>query len=145
MHRTLFLTFQIASTVRILGLKPCALDSRFLTENLPFFPAALLRRPPFSVKLRPGVRRRSSRPWRVSSFHFLSLHRLGVTAQNLQYSFLAVVLHPARRHGTLFPSGWRIFYVPPTLRTPGVHHSTFSGLAAMRRSLLRPILNSWKF
>ncbi len=57
-------------------LKPCALDSQFLTENLPFFPAALLRSPPSSVKPRPRVRRRSSRPWRVRSFHFLSLHRL---------------------------------------------------------------------
>ncbi len=75
-------------------LKPCALYSRFLTENLPFFLTARFRRPPSSVKLRPGVRRRSLRPWRVSSFHFLSLHRLDVTAQILQASFLAVVLHP---------------------------------------------------
>ncbi len=37
----------------------------------------------------PRVRRRSSRTWRVSSFHFLSLHRLGVTAQILWSSFLA--------------------------------------------------------
>ncbi len=65
------------------------LDSRFLIENLPFFPAAPLRRPPSSVKPRPGVRKRSSRLWRVSSFHFLSLHRLGVTAQILWSSFLA--------------------------------------------------------
>ncbi len=65
MHETLFLPFQIASTVRILRLKPCALDSRFLTENLPFFPSALLRRPPSSVKSRPGVRRRE---WAVFTF-----------------------------------------------------------------------------
>ncbi len=29
----------------------------------------------------------------------------------VQFS-VAVVLHPARTHGTLFPSGWRIFYIP---------------------------------
>ncbi len=100
-------------------LKPCTLDSRFLTENLPFFLAAQLRRPPSSVKPCPGVWRRSSRPWRVSSFHFLSLHCLGVTAQILWSSFLTVVLHPARRHWKPFPLGWRIFYIPrpPTLRT----------------------------
>ncbi len=86
------------------------LDSRFLIENLPFFPAAPLRRPPSSVKPRPGVRKRSSRLWRVSSFHFLSLHRLGVTAQILWSSFLAAVLHPARSHETPFPLGWNIFY-----------------------------------
>ncbi len=121
MHKTLFLAFQIASTARILCLKPCALDLWFLTVNLSFFPTALLRRPPSSVKSRPGVRRRSSRPCRVSSFHFLSLHRLSVTAQILRSSFLAVVLHPARKYGTPFPSGWRIFYIPrpPTLRTSG--------------------------
>ncbi len=65
------------------------LSTIFLTENLPFFLAVLLRRPPSSVKPRPGVWRWSSRPWRVSSFHFLSLHRLGVTAQVLRSSFLS--------------------------------------------------------
>ncbi len=71
------------------------------------------------MKPRPGVQRRSSRPWRVSSFHLISLHRLGVTAQIFQSTFLTVVLHPARRHGIPFPSDWRIFYIPrpPTLRT----------------------------
>ncbi len=64
---------------------------------------------------------------RVGSFHFLSLHRLGVTSQIIRSSFLMVVLHPARRHGRPFPSGWRTFYIPrpPTLRTSGLHHSTF--------------------
>ncbi len=126
--RDVFLAFQIANTARILRLKPCALDLRFLTENLPFFPTTLLRRPPSSMKPRPGVWRWSSRPWRVSSFYFLSLHRLGVTAQILR-------------------SSWRIFYIlrPPTPRTSGPRHSTFSRLAARRHGLLRPILNSWKF
>ncbi len=55
------------------------LDSWFLTENLPFSPAASLRKPPPSTKLQPGARMRSSRLWRVSSFHFLPLHHLGVT------------------------------------------------------------------
>ncbi len=106
----LFLAFQITRTGWILHLKLCALDSRFLTENLPLFPAALLQRPPSSVKPRPEVRRQSSRPWRVSSFHFLSLYR--ITAQILLSSFFAVVLHPARRHGILFPSDWSIFNMP---------------------------------
>ncbi len=46
-----------------------------------------------------------------ASLNFLSLH------PSFWSSFLAVVLHPARRHGTPFPSGWRIFYKPrpPTL------------------------------
>ncbi len=77
-----------------------------MTENLPFFLAARLRRPPSSVKPRPGVRRWSSRPWRVSSFHFLSLHRLGVTAQILRSSFLTVVLHPALRARDAVSFGW---------------------------------------
>ncbi len=147
MHETLFLAFQIASTARIVCLKPCVLDSWFLTEDLPFFPTALLQRPPSSMKPRPGARRQSSRPWRVSSFHFLSLHCMSVTAQILQSSFLAVILHPAWKYGTPFPSGWRIFYIlrPPTLRISGPRYSTFSRLAARRRGLLRPILNSRKF
>ncbi len=45
-------------------------------RNLPFFPAAPLRRPPSYAKQRPGVWMRSSSLWRVSSFHFLSLHRI---------------------------------------------------------------------
>ncbi len=69
------------------------------------------RRPPSYAKLRPGVRMRSSRLWRVNSFHFLSLHHLGVTAQIIRSSFLAAVLHPAQRHGTPIPSGWKIFYI----------------------------------
>ncbi len=84
MRDTLSLDFLTASTVRILHLKHWALDSRFLIENLPFSPAAP-----------PGVRLRSSRLWRVSSFNFLSLHRLGVTPQILRSSFLTAVLHPA--------------------------------------------------
>ncbi len=104
--RDVFLAFQIANTARILRLKPCALDLRFLTENLPFFPTTLLRRPPSSMKPRPGVWRWSSRPWRVSSFHCLSLQ--------------------------ILRSSWRIFYIlrPPTPRTSGPRHSTFSRLAA---------------
>ncbi len=39
---------------------------------------------------------RSSRLWRVSSFHFLSLHRLGDTAQILQSCFLAAPSPEAR-------------------------------------------------
>ncbi len=64
--------------------------------------------------------------------------------KNLRTSFLAVVLHPARRHGTPFPSGWSIFYTPRplTLRTLGPHHWTFSLLAVRRRSLLRPTRSS---
>ncbi len=58
MHKMLFWAFQIASTARILRLNPCALDSRFLTENLPFFSTALLLRPPSFVKPWPWVRRR---------------------------------------------------------------------------------------
>ncbi len=49
MHETPFLAFQIEVT-RILCLKPCVLDSRFLTEKLPFYPAVLLRRSSSSVK-----------------------------------------------------------------------------------------------
>ncbi len=45
------------------------------------------------MKQRPGVWRQSSRSWSVSSFHFLSLYRLGVTMQILLSSFLTVVLH----------------------------------------------------
>ncbi len=126
MHKMLFLAFQITRTVWILHLKLCSLDS--------LDPAALLQRPPSSVKPRPEVRRQSSRPWRVSSFHFLSLYR--ITAQILCSSFLAVVLHPARRHGILFPSDWSIFNMPrpPTPRISGPRHSTFSSLAARRPS-----------
>ncbi len=62
------------------------------------------------MKPRPGVRRQNSRPWRMSSFHFLSLHRLGVTAQILRSSFLAVVLHPARRHGRFLRVGGYFIY-----------------------------------
>ncbi len=136
MRDTLSLDFLTASTVRILHLKHWALDSRFLIENLPFSPAAP-----------PGVRMRSSRLWRVSSFNFLSLHRLGVTPQILRSSFLTAVLHPAQRHREPFHSGWRIFYILqlPTLRTSETRHSTFFCLAARRHSLLRPILNSGTF
>ncbi len=71
----------------------------------------------------------------------------GITAQILQSRFLSVVLHPAQRHRTPVPSGWRIFYIPrpPTLRTSGPHHSMFSRLAARRCGLLWPILRSSKF
>ncbi len=116
MHETLFLAFQIASTVRILRLKPCALDSRFLTENLPFFSSALLRRPPSSVKSRPGVWRRE---WAVSLFLPPSPGR-HLTNYPVQFS-----------HGCLAPSPEArdtvSFYIPrpPTLRTSGPHHSTF--------------------
>ncbi len=126
----------------ILGISNCKYCKNFtlktLCARLAFFDrdsAVLLHRaaPEASfVREVPGVRRRSSRTWRVSRFHFLSLHRLGVTAQILWSSFLAVVLHPARVHGTPFPLGWRIFHIlrPPTLRTLGPRHSTFSRLAA---------------
>ncbi len=68
----------------------------------------------------------------------------GITAQILQSRFLSVVLHPAQRHRTPVPSGWRIFHIP-TLRTSGPHHSMFSRLVARRRGLFRPILRSSKF
>ncbi len=52
-------------------------------------------------------------------------------------SLVVVVLHPARRHGMPFPSGWRIFYMPRplTLRTLGPHHLTFSSASP---SLVEP-------
>ncbi len=69
------------ASVANLHLKPCLLDSPFLIENLPFSPTTPLLRPPPSAKPRPEVRMRRSRLWRVvSSFHILSLHRLGITA-----------------------------------------------------------------
>ncbi len=82
----------------------------------------------------------------MNSFHFISLHRLGINAHIFWSSFLAVVLHPARRHGTPFSSGWRIFYIlqPPTLRTSRPPHSTFIRPASRRHGLLRPTLSLWK-
>ncbi len=91
MHKMLFLSFQIASTVRILRLKPCVLDSRFLTENLPFFPAAQLWGPPSSVKPQPGVRRAELEAMESEQFS-LSLppspghHRINSPVQFLRLS-----------------------------------------------------------
>ncbi len=69
----------------------------------------------------------------MSSFQFLSIHRLGITTQILRSSFLTVVLHPARRHGMPFPSGWRIFYIPrpPILRTASLYVLPPSGQEAL--------------
>ncbi len=82
--------------------------------------------PPWSHGLEFGGRAQG--PWRMSSFHFLSLHRLGVTAQILRSSFLAVVLHPAQRHGCFLRVGGYFIY-------RGLRH----------RGLLRPTLSLWKF
>ncbi len=82
---------------------------------------------------------RSSRLWRVSSFHFLSLHCLGLNAQIPVFSRLSCT--QPRGTGSRFRwSRWRMFYIlrPPTLRTLEPRHLTFS-------RLLWPILNSWTF
>ncbi len=69
--RCYFLAFQIASTSRILRLNPCALDSFFDRESA-VLPRHAALEASFLREAAPGVWRRSSRPWRVSSFHFLS-------------------------------------------------------------------------
>ncbi len=135
MHEMLSLSFLTASTVGILHLKSCARDSRFLIGCS----SALLWRPPRSAKPRPGLQMRSSRLWRVSSFHFLSLHCLGLNAQIPVFSRLSCT--QPRGTGSRFRwSRWRMFYIlrPPTLRTLEPRHLTFS-------RLLWPILNSWTF
>ncbi len=82
--RRYFWQFELQILCEFYTENPCALDSRFLTENLPFFPAALLRRPPSSVKPQPGVRRRSSRPW---PFHFLRVKHSRNTAKTQSAAF----------------------------------------------------------
>ncbi len=77
---------------------------KILRARLAVFDRLFIRAAPeASAKPRPGLRMRSSRLWRVSSFHFLSLHRLGVNVQIFRSSFLTPVLHPAQRHGEPFP------------------------------------------
>ncbi len=92
-------------------------------------------------KTSPGVRIRSSRLWRVSSFHFLSLKCPSVTVWILWLSFLAAVLRPAQRQGKPFLSGCRIFCLPwpPTPRISEPRRLTLSHLAARRRGLPQPI------
>ncbi len=59
MHKTLFLAFQIASTARILCLKPCALDPLHYSGGL---------FPPWSRGLEFGGRARGHGEWAVFTF-----------------------------------------------------------------------------
>ncbi len=59
------------------------------------------------------------------------------------FNFLAAVLHPDRRHGTPFSSGWKIVYIlrPPTLRTSEPRHSPLGApRGAQATSPLRRLL-----
>ncbi len=111
------------------------LDSRFLPENLPFFPAALLWMPPSSVKPRPGVRRQSSRPWRVSSFHFRASPR---KFSGPVFSGLSCTQPGGTGCHFLRVGGYLIYR--------GLQLWGLWGRITWRSiCLLRPILSSWRF
>ncbi len=121
----------------------------FLTENLPFFPAALLRRPPSSVKPQPGVRRRSSRPW---PFHFLRVKHSRNTAKTQSAAFKQFM--PRHAHEPASASSCRECPAPKCTalywKRGCYHHSVplvvvhFSNMTMILNTHLRPLLDFWR-